>query len=192
MIQTLRKQVDGITYFWYLYRDGRTIQIYHGVTEQWKLDQDVRDEKEEQYSTRRQAKRRMEELIAEKQAEGYKQDDIYGIQPGRKEREKFRRRTSWFAYILMGLGLFQFVTPFSVLPIVVFGMGIPLMLLAFLGKGYLPTWLRIVCFVSYFFMHVIHQQESYIPYLFPVLSIGTGILLWFHLRKTRQQMKVEQ
>lgn len=192
MIQTLRKQVDGITYFWYLYRDGRTIQIYHGVTEQWKLDQDVSDEKEEQYSTRRQAKRRMEELIAEKQAEGYKQDDIYGIQPGRKEREKFRRRTSWFAYLLVGLGLFQFVTPFSVLAIVVFGMGIPLMLLAFLGKGYLPTWLRIVCFVSYFFMHVIHQQESYIPYLFPVLSIGTGILLWFHLRKTRQQMKVEQ
>ena len=56
MIQTLSKQVDGITYFWYLYRDGRTIQMYHGVTEQWKLDQDVSDEKEEQYTTRRQAK----------------------------------------------------------------------------------------------------------------------------------------
>lgn len=192
MIITLSKQVDGITYFWYMYRDGRTIQMYHGVTEQWKLDQDVSDSIEERYTFRRQAKRRLNELIAEKQAEGYRQDDIYGMQPGRKEREKFRRRTSWFAYILMGLGLFQLVTPFSVLPTVVFGMGVLLMFLGFISKGYLPTWLRSVCFISYFFMYVIHQQESYIPYLFPILSISTGILLWFHLRKTRQQMKVEQ
>lgn len=191
MIVTLSKQVDGITYFWFMYRDGRTIQMYHGVTEQWKLDQDVSDSIEERYTFRRQAKRRLNELIAEKQAEGYRQDDIYGMQPGRKEREKFRRRTSWFAYILMGLGLFQLVTSFSVLPTVVFGMGILLMFLGFLSKGYLPTWLRSVCFISYFFMHVIHQQESYIPYLFPILSISTGVLLWSHLRKTRQNMKVE-
>lgn len=191
MIQTLSKQVGGITYVWFLYRDGRTIQMYHGVTEQWKLDQDVSDGKEERYTTRRQAKRRMKELIAEKQAEGYKQDDIYGMQPGRKEREKFRRRTSGLAYLMVGFGLFQFITPFSVLSIVVFGMGILLMLLAFLSKGYLPTWLRFVCFISYFFMHVIHQQESYIPYLFSILSISTGVLLWSHLRKTRQHMKVE-
>ncbi|WP_294741599.1 hypothetical protein [uncultured Exiguobacterium sp.] len=192
MIQTLRKQVDGITYFWYLYRDGRTIQIYQGVTEQWKLDQDFSDEKEEQYTTRRQAKRRMEELVAEKKAEGYRQDDIYGMQPGREEREKFRRWTSRLAYLLVALGLFQFVTPFSVLPIVVFGTGISLMLLAFLSKDHLPIWLRTICFIGYFFMHVIHQQESYISYLFPILSIGMGTLLWFHLRKTRQKEKMEQ
>ncbi|HAL00558.1 MAG TPA: hypothetical protein DCP50_06230, partial [Exiguobacterium sp.] len=77
MIVTLSKQVDGITYFWFMYRDGRTIQMYHGVTEQWKLDQDVSDSIEERYPFRRQAKRRLNELIAEKQAEGYRQDDIY-------------------------------------------------------------------------------------------------------------------
>ncbi|MCY1691431.1 hypothetical protein OVA29_12625 [Exiguobacterium sp. SL14] len=91
MIKNDRHTQDGITYFWFMYRDGRTIQMYHGVTEQWKLDQDVSDSMEERYTFRRQAKRRLKELIAEKQAEGYRQDDIYGMQPGRKEREKFRR-----------------------------------------------------------------------------------------------------
>ncbi|MFP7279289.1 hypothetical protein SFC11_07985 [Exiguobacterium indicum] len=191
MIVTLSKQVDGITYFWFMYRDGRTIRIYHGVTEQWKLNQDVSDEKEEQYTTRRQAKRRMEELIAEKQAEGYRQDDIYGMQPGRKDREKFRRRTSCLAYLLMGLGLFQFVTPFTILPFVVLGIGIILMFLAFLSKDQFPMWLRVICFVDYFLMHVSFRQEQYIPHLFPILSVGTAILLWFHLQKTRQKMKVE-
>lgn len=192
MIVTLSKQVDGIIYFWVMYRDGRTIQMYHGVTEQWKLDQDVSDSMEERYTFRRQAKRRLKELIAEKQAEGYRQDDIYGMQPGRKEREKFRRRTSWLAYLLLSLGLFQLVTPFTILPFVVLGIGITLMFLAFLSKDQFPMWLRVICFVDYFLMHVSFRQEQYFPHLFPVLSIGTGLLLWFHLRKTRQQMKMEQ
>jgi len=190
MIVTLSKQVDGITYFWFMYRDGRTIQMYHGVTEQWKLDQDVRDSIEERYTFRRQAKQRLKELIAEKQAEGYRQDDIYGMQPGRKEREKFRRRTSWFAYILMGLGLFQLVTPFTILPIVVLGIGIILMFLAFLSKNQLPLWIRIMCFVDYFLMHISFRQEQYIPHLFPILSIGTGMLLWFYLLK-KQHIKLK-
>ena len=190
MIVTLSKQVDGITYFWFMYRDGRTIQMYHGVTEQWKLDQDVSDSIEERYTFRRQAKRRLNELIAEKQAEGYRQDDIYGMQPGRKEREKFRRRTSRFAYILLGLGLFQLVTPFTILPIVVLGIGIILMFLAFLGKNQLPMWIRIMCFVDYFLMHISFRQEQYIPHLFPILSIGTGVLLWFYLFK-KQHIKLK-
>lgn len=123
----------------------------------------------------------MEELIAEKQAEGYKQDDIYGIRPGWKERETFRRRTSWFAYLLVGLGLFQFVTPFSVLPIVVLGIGIVLMFLAFISKDQLPIGLRIICFVDYFLMHVSFRQVQYIPHLFPILSIGTGTTLLLYL-----------
>jgi len=183
MIVTLSKQVDGITYFWYMYRDGRTIQMYHGVTEQWKLDQDVSDSIEERYTFRRQAKRRLNELIAEKQAEGYRQDDIYGMQPGRKEREKFRRRTFWFAYLLVGLGLFQLVTPFTILPIVVLGIGIILMFLAFLSKNQLPIWLRVICFVDYFLMHISFRQVQYIPHLFPILSIGTGTLLLIFLRR---------
>ncbi len=184
MIVTLSKQVDGITYFWFMYRDGRTIQMYHGVTEQWKLDQDVNDSIEERYTFRRQAKRRLKELIEEKQAEGYRQDDIYGMQPGRKEREKFRRRTFWFAYLLVGLGLFQLLTPFTVLPIVVLGIGIILMFLAYLSKNQLPIWLRVICFVDYFLMHISFRQVQYIPHLFPILSIGTGtLLLIFLLRK---------
>jgi len=190
MIVTLSKQVDGITYFWFMYRDGRTIQMYHGVTEQWKLDQDVSDSIEERYTFRRQAKRRLNELIAEKQAEGYRQDDIYGMQHGRKKREKFRRRTSWFAYILMGLDLFQLVTPFTILPIVVLGIGIILMFLAFLSKNQLPMWIRIMCFVDYFLMHISFRQEQYIPHLFPILSIGTGMLLWFYLFK-KQHIKLK-
>ncbi|WP_029333522.1 hypothetical protein [Exiguobacterium oxidotolerans] len=185
MIQTLSKQVGGITYVWFLYRDGRTIQMYHGVTEQWKLDQDVSDSIEEQYTFRRQAKRRMEELIAEKEAEGYKQDDIYGMQLGRKERETFRRRTTWLAYLLVGLGLFSILMPFSVSPIIILGVAILMMWLVFLSKDHLPTWLRVICFISYFIMHVSYRQESYTPYLYPVLSIGTGALLWLYLRKTR-------
>ncbi|MDQ6466492.1 hypothetical protein RCC94_03280 [Exiguobacterium acetylicum] len=190
MIVTLSKQVDGSTYFWFMYRDGRTIQMYHGVTEQWKLDQDVSDSMEERYTFRHQAKRRLNELIAEKQAEGYRQDDIYGMQPGRKEREKFRRRTSWFAYLLIGLGLFQFVTPFTILPIVVLAIGIILMFLAFLSKNQLPMWIRIMCFVDYFLMHISFRQEQYIPHLFPILSIGTGMLLWFYLFK-KQHIKLK-
>lgn len=191
MIQTLSKQVGGITYVWFIFRDGRTIQMYHGVTEQWKLDQDVSDSIEEKYTFRRQAKRRMEELIAEKQAEGYKQDDIYGMQLGRKERETFRRRTTGLAYLLVGLGLFQSVTPFSLLAIVVLGIGIVLMFLAFISKDWLPLWLRIICFVDYFLMHVSFRQEPYIPHLFPILSIGTGTLLLLYLR-SKHKRKIER
>lgn len=190
MIVTLSKQVNGITYFWFMYRDGRTIQMYHGVTEQWKLDQDVNDSIEERYTFRRQAKRRLKELIAEKQAEGYRQDDIYGMQPGRKEREKFRRRTSWLAYLLMGFGLFQFVTPFTILPIIVLSIGIILMFLAFLSKNQLPLWLRVICFIDYFLMHISFRQVQYIPHLFPILSIGTGMLLWLYLFK-KQHIKMK-
>ncbi|MFB3224830.1 MULTISPECIES: hypothetical protein [unclassified Exiguobacterium] len=190
MIVTLSKQVDGIIYFWFMYRDGRTIQMYHGVTEQWKIDQDVSDSIEERYTFRRQAKRRLKELIAEKQAEGYRQDDIYGMQPGRKEREKFRRRTSWLAYLLLGLGLFQLVTPFTILPFVVLGIGIALMFLAFLSKDQFPMWLRVLCFVDYFLMHISFRQEQYIPHLFPILSIGTGLILLLYLR-SKYKRKLE-
>ncbi len=89
MIVTLSKQVDGITYFWFMYRDGRTIQMYQGVTEQWKLNQDVSDSMEERYTFRRQAKRRLKELIVEKQAEGYRQDDIYGMPPDERNARSF-------------------------------------------------------------------------------------------------------
>lgn len=130
-------------------------------------------------------------MITEKQAEGYEQDDIYGMQTGRKERETFRRRTKWLAYLLVGLGLFQFVTPFSLLPIVVLGIGIVLMFLAFISKDWLPLWLRIICFVDYFLMHVSFRQEPYIPHLFPILSIGTGTLLLLYLR-SKHKRKIER
>ncbi|MCY1691430.1 hypothetical protein OVA29_12620 [Exiguobacterium sp. SL14] len=64
------------------------------------------------------------------------------------------------------------------------------MFLAFLSKNQFPMWLRVICFIDYFLMHISFRQVQYIPHLFPILSIGTGMLLWLYLFK-KQHIKLK-
>ncbi|MFP7279290.1 hypothetical protein SFC11_07990 [Exiguobacterium indicum] len=123
MIRTLRKQVDGMTSVWLIYRDGRKLYTYHGVMDEIHQD-DMKQAMEDRYLFRYQARRRMNTWILKKQAEGYLFEDVCGLTPNRKKRQTFKRRMIGLASLLISIGLFLAVTPFLVSPIIIAVLGL--------------------------------------------------------------------
>ncbi|NTY09267.1 hypothetical protein EXW93_06615 [Exiguobacterium sp. JMULE1] len=181
MIRTLRKQVDGMTAVWLIYRDGRKLYTYHGVINEIHQD-DMKQAMEERYLFRYQAKRRMDTWISEKQAEGYIFEDVFGLTPNRKKRQTFKRRMIGLASLLISVGLFLVVMPFLVSPIIIAVLALLQMGMVVFSKDYLPGWLRTVCFISCCVMNVEYQEGLYAGF-----AIGTGTLLLFYVQNTYNQ-----
>ena len=181
MIRTLRKQVDGMTAVWLIYRDGRKLYTYHGVMNEIHQD-DMKQEMEERYLFRYQAKRRMDTWISEKQAEGYIFEDVFGLTPNRKKRQTFKRRMIGLASLLISVGLFLVVMPFLVSPIIIAVLALLQMGMVVFSKDYLPGWLRTVCFISCCVMNVEYQEGLYAGF-----AIGTGTLLLFYVQNRYNQ-----
>ncbi|WP_214860545.1 hypothetical protein [Exiguobacterium sp. s161] len=181
MIRTLRKQVDGMTSVWLIYRDGRKLYTYHGVMNEIHQD-DMKQAMEERYLFRYQAKRRMDTWISEKQAEGYIFEDVFRLTPNRKKRQTFKRRMIGLASLLISVGLFLVVMPFLVSPIIIAVLALLQMGMVFFSKDYLPGWLRTVCFISCCVMNVEYQEGLYAG-----LAIGTGTLLLFYVQNRYNQ-----
>ncbi|WP_294741893.1 hypothetical protein [uncultured Exiguobacterium sp.] len=181
MIRTLRKQVDGMTSVWLIYRDGRKLYTYHGVMNEIHQD-DMKQAMEERYLFRYQAKRRMDTWISEKQAEGYIFEDVFGLTPNRKKRQTFKRRMIGLASLLISVGLFLVVMPFLVSPIIIAVLALLQMGMVVFGKDYLPGWLRTVCFISCCVMNDEYQEGLYAGF-----AIGTGTLLLFYVQNRYNQ-----
>lgn len=181
MIRTLRKQVDGMTAVWLIYRDGRKLYTYHGVMNEIHQD-DMKQAMEERYLFRYQAKRRMDTWISEKQAEGYIFEDVFGLTPNRKKRQTFKRRMIGLASLLISVGLFLVVMPFLVSPIIIAVLALLQMGMVVFSKDYLPGWLRTVCFISCCVMNVEYQEGLYAGF-----AIGTGTLLLFYVQNRYNQ-----
>ncbi|KSU49613.1 hypothetical protein AS033_09650 [Exiguobacterium indicum] len=181
MIRTLRKQVDGMTAVWLIYRDGRKLYTYHGVMNEIHQD-DMKQAMEENYLFRYQAKRRMDTWISEKQAEGYIFEDVFGLTPNRKKRQTFKRRMIGLASLLISVGLFLVVMPFLVSPIIIAVLALLQMGMVVFSKDYLPGWLRTVCFISCCVMNVEYQEGLYAGF-----AIGTGTLLLFYVQNRYNQ-----
>ncbi|MFP3893862.1 hypothetical protein U5N25_09080 [Exiguobacterium indicum] len=181
MIRTLRKQVDGMTAVWLIYRDGRKLYTYHGVMNEIHQD-DMKQAMEESYLFRYQAKRRMDTWISEKQAEGYIFEDVFGLTPNRKKRQTFKRRMIGLASLLISVGLFLVVMPFLVSPIIIAVLALLQMGMVVFSKDYLPGWLRTVCFISCCVMNVEYQEGLYAGF-----AIGTGTLLLFYVQNRYNQ-----
>ncbi len=181
MIRTLRKQVDGMTAVWLIYRDGRKLYTYHGVMNEIHQD-DMKQAMEERYLFRYQAKRRMDTWISEKQAEGYIFEDVFGLTPNRKKRQTFKRRMIGLASLLISVGLFLVVMPFLVSPIIIAVLALLQMGMVVFSKDYLPGWLRTVCFISCCVMNVEYQEGLYAGF-----AIGTGTFLLFYVQNRYNQ-----
>ncbi|MCQ4090572.1 hypothetical protein [Exiguobacterium sp. LL15] len=181
MIRTLRKQVDGMTAVWLIYRDGRKLYTYHGVMNEIHQE-DMKQAMEERYLFRYQAKRRMDTWISEKQAEGYIFEDVFGLTPNRKKRQAFKRRMIGLASLLISVGLFLVVMPFLVSPIIIAVLALLQMGMVVFSKDYLPGWLRTVCFISCCVMNVEYQEGLYAGF-----AIGTGTLLLFYVQNRYNQ-----
>lgn len=181
MIRTLRKQVDGMTSVWLIYRDGRKLYTYHGVMNEIHQD-NMKQAMEERYLFRYQAKRRINTWISEKQAEGYMFEDVFGLTPNNKKRQTFKRRMIGLASLLTSVGLFLVVMPFLVSPSIIAVLALLQMGMVVFSKDYLPGWLRTVCFISCCVMNVEYREGLYASF-----AIGTGTLLLFYVQNRYNQ-----
>ena len=183
----LRKHIDGLMYSWSIYRDGRTVQASFGVDKPWMLDEDIHENTEERFSFRFQARRRMQELIAEKQADGYQQEITPDPVPSRKEKFMFRRRTVFLSYGLIGAGLFLVLTPWSISPNVTLTLAVPFLIMSTSGNM-LPFWVKAACFISYVLINISYRQELDVQYLDAGLLLATGVLLWGYMNKSKRRL----
>lgn len=183
----LRKHIDGLMYYWSIYRDGRMVQASFGVDKPWMLDEDIHENTEERFSFRFQARRRMQELIAEKQADGYEEEEISDPVPSRKEKFAFRRRTMFLTYGLIGAGLFPVLTPWSLSPYVTLTLAVLLFIMSIASGKILPFWVKTMCFISYVLINISYRHVPDIKYLDAGLLLVTGVFLWSYMTKSRQR-----
>lgn len=182
----LRKQIGNLIYFWTIYRDGRTVQAFFGVNEPWMLDEDIDEKTEERFTFRFQARRRVKELIAEKQADGYQQEITPDPVPSQEEQLTFHKRATWFAYVLFGVGLIPLVTPWTLSPYVMVILAVPFLIMSTSGKM-LPFWVKTMCFISYVLINISYRQAPDIKYLDAGLLLATGVLLWVYMNKSKKR-----
>ena len=182
----LRKQIEGLMHSWTIYRDGRTVQAFFGVNEPWMLDEDLDEKKEERFTFRYQARRRVKELITEKQADGYQQEIIPDPVPSQEEQLTFHKRATWFAYVLLGVGLISLVTPWTLSPYVLVILAVPFLIMSTSGKM-LPFWVKAMCFISYFLINISYRQSPDIKHLDTGLLIATGVFLWVYMNKSKKR-----
>ena len=174
-------------YSWSIYRDGRAVQASFGVDKPWMLDEDLHENTEERFSFRFQARRRVQELIAEKQADGYEEETIPDPVPSRKEKFKFRRQTVFLSYGLIGAGLFPVLTPWSLSPYVTLTLAGLLFIMSIASGKMLPFWVKAMCFISYFLINISYRQAPDIKHLDTGLLIATGVFLWSYMKKSKQR-----
>ena len=184
----LRKQIDGLMYSWTIYRDGRTVQAFFGVNEPWMLDEDIDEKTEERFTFRFQARRRVKELIAEKQADGYQQEITPDPVPSQEEQLTFHKRATWFAYVLFGVGLIPLVTPWTLSPYVMVILAVPFLIMSTSGKM-LPFWVKAMCFISYVLINISYRQEPDVQYLDAGLLLATGVFLYVYMTFKRQRIE---
>ena len=182
----LRKHIDGLMYYWSIYRDGRTVQAFFGVNEPWMLDEDIDEKTEERFTFRFQARRRVKELIAEKQADGYQQEITPDPVPSQEEQLTFHKRATWFAYVLFGVGLIPLLTPWTLSPYVMVILAVPFLIMSTSGKM-LPFWVKTMCFISYVLINISYRHVPDIKYLDAGLLLVTGVFLWSYMTKSRQR-----
>jgi hypothetical protein len=156
----LRKQIDGLMYSWTIYRDGRTVHASFGVDKPWMLDEDIHENTEDRFSFHFQARRWMQELIAEKQADGYEEEVSPDSRPSRKEKFSFRRRMMFLAYSLIGAGLFPILTPWSLSPYVILMLALLPFIMSLTSGNMLPFWVKAVCFISYVLINTSYKEAS--------------------------------
>lgn len=183
----LRKQIDGLIYSWTIYRDGRTVQAFFGVNEPWMLDEDIVEKTEERFTFRYQARRRVKELVAEKQADGYQQEIIPDPVPSQEEQLTFHKRATWFAYVLLGVGVIPLVTSWSLSPYVTLILAAFLFIMSIASGKMLPFWVKTMCFISYVLINISYRQAPDIKYLDAGLLLVTGVFLWSYMTKSRQR-----
>jgi len=184
----LRKQIGSLMYSWTIYRDGRTVQAFFGVNEPWMLDEDIDEKTEERFTFRFQARRRVKELITEKQADGYQQEITPDPVPSQEEQLTFHKRAIWFAYVLFGVGLIPLITPWSLSPYVMVILAVPFLIMSTSGKM-LPFWVKTMCFISYFLINISYRHVPDIKYLDAGLLLATGLFLYVYTTFKRQRIE---
>ena len=184
----LRKQIGSLMYSWTIYRDGRAVQASFGADEPWMLDEDIDEKTEERFTFRFQARRRVKELIAEKQADGYQQEITPDPVPSQEEQLTFHKRATWFAYVLFGVGLIPLITPWSLSPYVMVILAVPFLIMSTSGKM-LPFWVKTMCFISYVLINISYRHTPDIKYLDAYLLIVTGLFLYVYTTFKRQRIK---
>lgn len=188
----LRKQIDGLMYSWTIYRDGRTVQAFFGVDEPWMLDEDINEKTKELFTFRFQARRRMQELISEKQADGYEEEVGPDPIPSRKEKFSFRRRMMFLAYSLIGAGLFPILTPWSLSPYVILMLAVLPFIMSLTSGNMLPFWAKAVCFISYVLINTSYKEAPDVQYLDSGLLIATGVFLYVYMTVKRQRIESQK
>jgi len=183
----LRKQIEGLTYSWTIYRDGRTVQAFFGVNEPWMLDEDLDEKTEERFTFRYQARRRVKELIAEKQADGYQEEITPDPVPSQEEQLTFYKRATWFAYVLFGVGLIPLVTPWTLSPYVTLILAAFLFIMSIASGKMLPFWVKATCFISYVLINISYRQAPDIRYLDAGLLLVTGMFLFVYMKKSKKR-----
>lgn len=188
----LRKQIDSLMYSWTIYRDGRTVEASFGVGKPWMLDEDIHENTEERFSFRYQARRRVQELIAEKQADGYEEEVSPDPIPSRKEKFSFRRRMMFLAYGLIGAGLFPILTPWSLSPYVILMLAVLPFIMSLTSGKMLPFWVKAVCFISYVLIDISYKEALDVQYLDAGLLIATGVFLYVYMTVKRQRIESQK
>ena len=184
----LRKQIEGLMYSWTIYRDGRTVQSFFGVNEPWMLDEDIDEKTEERFTFRYLARRRVKELIAEKQADGYQQEIIPDPVPSQEEQLTFHKRATWFAYVLLGAGVIP-LAPWSLSPYVIVILAAFLFIMSIASGKMLPFWVKAMCFISYFLINISYRQAPDIKHLDTGLLLATGLFLCVYTTFKRQRIE---
>lgn len=182
----LRKQIGNLIYFWTIYRDGRTVQAFFGVNEPWMLDEDIDEKTEERFTFRYLARRRVKELIAEKQADGYQQEIIPDPVPSQEEQLTFHKRATWFAYVLLGAGVIP-LAPWSLSPYVIVILAAFLFIMSIASGKMLPFWVKAMCFISYVLINISYRQAPDIRYLDAGLLLVTGMFLFVYMKKSKKR-----